>query len=243
MKKEELFQVFGELEDDIVREAETPKKRKPGWRLWGTMAACLCLAAGVLAAGYLPGLSHEPVEGGGVPGGAWPEGVDPIAASVAVYPAGEDVRSVDSAVCETLDEASARAVEGLGEYLPSRLPDGIFFHYASLYKTVMKDGTTYRMLRAYYTAGELLPSGVVDGETGELLPDKLEDEFAVSVLDYPPNTKKTVLQPEDLPDFLAGDWDGGTFHTVCGEVWIGFTPSSPQLSPEEILSILTSMEG
>lgn len=44
MRKEDFFEVLGELDDDIVKGAEAPAKKKPTWKLWGTIAACLALA-------------------------------------------------------------------------------------------------------------------------------------------------------------------------------------------------------
>ncbi len=46
MKKEDFFEVLGELDDDIVKEAKTPMK-KLNWKIWGTMAACLALVLSV----------------------------------------------------------------------------------------------------------------------------------------------------------------------------------------------------
>lgn len=45
MKKEYLFEVIGELDDDIVKGAKTPMKVKKQtiWKSIGAMAACLCL--------------------------------------------------------------------------------------------------------------------------------------------------------------------------------------------------------
>lgn len=44
MRKEDFFEVLGELDDDIVKGAKAPVKRKANWKAWGAMAACLCLA-------------------------------------------------------------------------------------------------------------------------------------------------------------------------------------------------------
>jgi len=44
VRKEELFEVLGELDDDIVKGAEIPVKKKLNWKHWGTMAACLAAA-------------------------------------------------------------------------------------------------------------------------------------------------------------------------------------------------------
>lgn len=50
MKKEDFFEILGELDDDMVKGAKTtPKKKWKKWKnrnqkIWGIMAACLCLA-------------------------------------------------------------------------------------------------------------------------------------------------------------------------------------------------------
>lgn len=53
MRKEEFFEVLGELDDDIVEGAKTPmnksinsKVRRSSWPKWGAIAACLCLIIG-----------------------------------------------------------------------------------------------------------------------------------------------------------------------------------------------------
>lgn len=49
MKKEDFFEVLGELDDDIVSGAKAPIQKKLNWNIWGTVAACLCLAAAAAA--------------------------------------------------------------------------------------------------------------------------------------------------------------------------------------------------
>ena len=48
MKKEELFNIIGEVDEQKVAAAgmamNTKKKSRPVWVKWGAMAACLCLA-------------------------------------------------------------------------------------------------------------------------------------------------------------------------------------------------------
>lgn len=48
MKKEDFFEVLGELDDDIVKGAESFMRWKTGqkanWRIWSAMAACLAAA-------------------------------------------------------------------------------------------------------------------------------------------------------------------------------------------------------
>ena len=67
MRKEELFHIIGEVDEQNVISAgmamTAKKKSRPVWLKWGAMAACLCLVViGVLVA---PGLQGEP--GGAVP--------------------------------------------------------------------------------------------------------------------------------------------------------------------------------
>ena len=51
MRKEDFFEVLGELDDNIVKGAKAPMKKKLNWRIWGAMAACLAivLSIGVFA--------------------------------------------------------------------------------------------------------------------------------------------------------------------------------------------------
>lgn len=55
MRREEFFEVLGELDDDIVKGAEIPVKKKLNWKLWGTMAACLAVIA-ALGIGFHNGI-------------------------------------------------------------------------------------------------------------------------------------------------------------------------------------------
>ena len=57
MKKEDFFEVLSELDDDIVIRAKTPMKKKLNWKVWGTMAACVCL---MICAFAIPRLSENP---------------------------------------------------------------------------------------------------------------------------------------------------------------------------------------
>ena len=52
MKKEDFFEVLGELDDNIVKGAKTPMKKKINWKAWSGMAACLALVT-VLGVGML----------------------------------------------------------------------------------------------------------------------------------------------------------------------------------------------
>lgn len=43
MRKEDFFEVLGSLDDDIVKEAKAPMKKKINIRVLGGVAACICL--------------------------------------------------------------------------------------------------------------------------------------------------------------------------------------------------------
>lgn len=47
MRKEDFFEVLGELDDDFVKGAKTIMKKKLNWNVWGTIAACLALVLSV----------------------------------------------------------------------------------------------------------------------------------------------------------------------------------------------------
>lgn len=47
MKKEDLFEIIGELDDNLVKAAKTPVMKRINWKALGTMAACfavMCIA-------------------------------------------------------------------------------------------------------------------------------------------------------------------------------------------------------
>lgn len=52
MRKEDFFEVLGELDDDIVKGAKIPMKKRWNWKVCGTIAACFAIVA-VLSIGGL----------------------------------------------------------------------------------------------------------------------------------------------------------------------------------------------
>ena len=51
MKKDDLVQAIGDIDDDLILQADaTPKKKRAlrGWKKWGTVAACFALIAAIL---------------------------------------------------------------------------------------------------------------------------------------------------------------------------------------------------
>ncbi|MFR6456922.1 MAG: hypothetical protein ACLUPG_10395 [Roseburia faecis] len=95
MRKEDFFEILGELDDDIVKGAKTTMKKMLNWKVWGTMAACLCLiVAGTTA--LLQQNSSTTPGGISIPGTGSTAGIDAgnsdgmtSTYSVAVYPGTE----------------------------------------------------------------------------------------------------------------------------------------------------------
>ncbi len=71
MRKEDFFEVFGELDDDIVKGAKTSMKKNLNWKAWGAMAACLCLIAVsiITVPSMLNSQENEDGGGGAIVGG------------------------------------------------------------------------------------------------------------------------------------------------------------------------------
>lgn len=62
MKKETLYELFADIQEEYVQQAHKAKKKQPGviWVRWGTLAACFCLM--VAAALVLPKLRSTPID-------------------------------------------------------------------------------------------------------------------------------------------------------------------------------------
>ena len=235
MTAETLFDLIGNAEEALIADAAEVNERKkpPTWLRWGAVAACVCL----LTAGALGFLLHPRTSGGGidVPGGSWPEGIDPKMASVAVYPASEQIQDLVSAAMDPIGEEDACKVDMLGGFLPAALPTGYRYQQGDLYTTVMANGNTYHMLRVLYSRGGSVPQG--DGPSGIHA-----DSFLIFLMDYEPGTGKriNVYKPADDHGYLIRLYpqrDGnGTFYLQCGDVYIGIEPLS--LTEEELHALL-----
>lgn len=244
MRKEEFFEILGELDGDIVKgvkismkENTNSKVRKPGWVKWGALAACLCLVIG--GAFLYQNQKNEPVlgPGGGEPGGVFPDGVDPIIASLAVFPASESITDVKTATIESITETDAYEMDILGKYLPVSLPGSYHFKTASLYETTMKDGTKYYLLRVTYTTGN---PPVSQGEENEAPDPNTEgDSFAVFVMNYKPKTKNQIYKPTDITESKLNEIGGTTFHISYENIYVGISPFSA--ASDDIIAIINSI--
>ena len=227
MKKDKL-DCMAYVDDLLIEKADsyTGAKKRNVRIAWSAVAACLCLTA-VIAAVVLPkskiktdgsiGDSKIPGAISGT-GDAAPVavGTDAGSYSVAVFPADRTTDEIRTATCETIDEAQAQGEAGLGEYLPSLLPDGYHFDVASIYVTTMKDGTVYKLLRVTYITGEK-PEASTDEEGAAiaLSPDAMGSEFRVCVFDFKPDTSCEIYTQKEIRKEAAdGGLDSGFFYVL-----------------------------
>ena len=248
MKVENILDAIGTINDKAVQDARAYKRTRYSRAIkWGTMVACvgLIITRTVLT---LPGILREPSGGPNIPGGGvaapgeHPEGVDPIIESMAVYPATEDIRDVEDATVESVDENTAYGIPGLGHYLPTDLPAGYHFGKASLYETTMKSGTKYHLLRVTFTTSSdeiIMAPANEDGGIAVPDPNLFGSSFAVLIMDYEPRTNKPVYSFENLQEYLETKDDNVTFHFAYKDIFIGFSPDD--LSAEEILDVVNSI--
>ena len=249
MKTPKMVEAMSYIDDDLVSGAITyTRKKKSGWLRWGAMAACLCLViTGVTLWGNLP--AKIPEAGAGVggeePGGMWPEGVDPVIASLAVIPAGVDLLDVADATSVSISEEEARAVEDLGAYLPSALPEGFYYGPAGYYETIMKDGTRYHMLRVTYESGEAsvpapVPENADETENAQMASATTgSTAFLWMVWGHRPDTDLPVYQPEELSASLIEQQEGRVFYIDYGGIYVGVGQS--EVSAEDLLAVIESI--
>lgn len=242
MTAEKFFEVLGDVDENKVAEAEelAAKPARPRWRRWAALAACLTLVlAGTLFTRYFP----KPVSGGGgigQPNGGWPEGVDPIVASVAVYPKGQyTIYDVEDATTTKLTQEEAYAFEPLGDYLPTELPEGYSFYNATLYETTMKDGTKFYMLRTGYSKGPVQDRPeLIDGNTGEPIVSGTGNEpFILFPMNYKPEVKGKIFDAEKITVRDIEKQGGSVFHVSYGDVYMGIEPFD-YVSAEDFLAMI-----
>lgn len=244
MNAKKFSDAMSELDTKYVDEALNYKKKakKPIWIKWGAIAACLCLVIVGVVVSKVPSFSPDHGTGvvpGGVYPGTHPDGVDPVIASVAVYPATENIENVADATMESISEVDAYEFDTLGEYLPTSLPDGYHFGKANLYETTMKDGTRYYMLRVQYTTGNDTAQGNTEEEIAAD-PNTLGKNFVVFVMNYEPATEKQIYAPADITGSLLEEMGGSTFHISYGEIYVGISPDTA--TSDDILAAVASIK-
>lgn len=232
MRKEDFFEVLGELEDDMVNGAKAAG-RKTNWKVWSAVAACLCLVVG--AAALWKSIPPAVTGGDGMDLGG--DGMT-YNYSVAVYPAGEREENVETAEVLSLTEQEALA-HPLAAYLPQELPEGFHYGRGSVYNTVMKDGTRYHMLRMEYITGQI-PEPEVAEDGGEAVPNPelLGDTFTVCVMNYEPETDRRIYSSqEDITASLLEEEGGAYIHS--GDCYIGVFIDTAE--PAKVLEALRNI--
>ena len=189
------------------------------------VAACLALLVAVtgIAGNTLNWFGSKPDSGTGVdgtviPGGSVPEGIDPIMASVAVYPADRELSDVADATLREITEDEAYRIEGLSEHLPSLVIDGYHFRNSSIYETTMKDGTKYYLLRVDYTTG-----------------DETVADYSVQLTSFMPKVEDTIYMSDSIPSDISHEF----FHFERNGVCFGMNPGD--LTYDEIMSVINSI--
>lgn len=237
MRKEDFFEILGELDDDIVRAAETTIKKKMNWKVWGAMAACLCLLAGASAVLWR---NNTPAGGSLTPGfGDAGDSTEGSMYSVAVYPASESEENVDTADVVSLTESEALG-NPLAEHLPKQLAERFHYGRGSVYNTVMKDGTQYNMLRVEYITGEI-PEQKFTEDGGAIAPDPeaFGDTFTICVMNYEPKTDISIYpSAEEITVSLLEE--NGTAYIHSKDCYIGvFTETA---EPASVLDAIKTIE-
>ena len=233
MKKEDIFEALNDVDDELIKGAEGGKKKK-SWAKWAGLAACVC----VVMIGALT--IFKPYEAGsGIDaGGADPGGITGHY-SIAVYPEGESEENVADAEIITLSEAEAYSFVNLGEHLPTTLPDGYFYQTANLYKTVMKDGSAYYMLRVTYANGER-PEEIVTEDGGVMISGDLPDSFDVTVWSFVPDTDREIYAVSNAEAALTEN-EGYTVHFEL-ESGVVAGISTVGQSVQEMMTVINSMK-
>ena len=150
-----------------------------------------------------------------VPGGAVSAGIDPVKASIAVFPATATIEDVADATLTSLTEAESKQLSDIGKHLPTVLPDGYSMERAS-------NGTVYRMLRTQYFDN-----------------DRKTNELNIAIFNFRPDSDMPIY---DSFDELPADLDPlDVFFVKTGDVYALVSASDLRL--DEIKTVLRSMNG
>lgn len=247
MSKDRVIDSLGRIDDDMVLGVITLRQRKKhvGWMKWGALAACLCLViVGAAMWNNFGSQGKIPEGGAGVggeePGGSWPDGVDPVIASVAVIPAGEELKDVADAIAIPITEDDARAVEELGRSLPFELPEGCHYGKAAHYRTMMKNGTEYQMLRVTYESGDASVPAPVPDNAESFSEMAGNTAFLWMVWGHRPDTDRPVYMPEEVSVSLIEQQGGQVFYIDYNGIYVGI--EKMDISAEELFAVIKSIQ-
>ncbi|MBR5592990.1 MAG: hypothetical protein IKW46_02840 [Bacteroidaceae bacterium] len=176
--------------------------------------------------------------------GNWPDDVDAITASIAVFPDTEDLQNVARATLTDIDEQTAYSFEKLGAYLPTYIKEGYRFAKASLYETTMKDGTKYYQLRVTFADGDITEAApTTNPETGEQSKDApltTANTYMIFIMNYLPGEEYTIYSGDALTEYIRELPSNGVFHFSLDDVYVGFVPYD--LTSEDVQAVVNSMK-
>ena len=108
----------------------------------------------------------------------------------------------------------------------------------------MANDTKYYQLRVTYSDNITeQPSATVDQETGETVqnaPAATGNSFTVFIMNYQPNTEKTIYSGDALIEYVKELPSNGLFHFSYDNLYFGFVPFS--LSADEVLTVINSID-
>ena len=228
MKKEDMFEVLNDIDDEYIEQAEK-KSAKKTWVKWTGLAACLCLVVAAVFAVFKPSEA-----GAGVDAGGANMDVETGIYSIAVFPPYESEENVADAQIVTLSETEAYSFETLGAALPTELPEGYSYQSGYLYDTTMEDGTKYYLLRVTFADGPA-PEEIVTEDGGVMMPAEFPNEFIVTVTNYQPVENIELYASGDIGDTDINDiWFSNGEEVYCAV-------EAYDLSADEIIMVFESM--
>lgn len=233
MSKDNVIDSLGRIDEEMILGVEKlRRKRKRSGRVrWAAIAACLCLVITGAAVWSHFGTQGKLGEGAVSAGndalaGMWPEGIDPEIAMVAIYPAGAELEDVADAISVSVSEAEARNIGDLGCYLPSALPEGYRYAVGGHFRTMMKDGTEYQMIRMTYEQGA---EPVLTGDTA----------FIWTVWSFLADADYPVYLPEELSESMIDQQVSPVFYIDYGGIYVGI--EKLDINSEELYSMIESI--
>lgn len=228
MKEHDFLEAVGYINVEYINNACPPKDKQnnSNYGKWMAVVACLCvIVGGLFFISTNDNNTSNPDTGNGydgtvLQGGKMPEGVDPIMASIAVYPIDARLEDVADASLKDLTEEEAYSFDNLGNHLPDVIIENYYFESAKLYETTMVDGTSYYMLRVEYTTG-----------------DRNIANYSIQITNFRPKDEGSILAIDAISEENIA---GGFFNTICGDTFVGMEPGD--LTYEEAMMVLNSID-
>lgn len=205
---------------------------KKKWLMWLVMVFCLCFIA---AAVIIPAINNSRTYRKYTLGTGY--------YSIAVYPPHEKEENVKSATLDKVTEEDALAMKVFADYLPPMLMQEYNFESAMLYRTTMKNGAEYYLLRVTYADDNYVDTEPVYVDGGQLAQDPaLGRIFTVDFFNYEPkndSAKEYMYNVEKITEEVLRELDGRRFFIFYGDVYIGM--SQGDMSAAEVLAFIQAI--